>query len=267
MQIMMRIQDFITALTVIIFLELAFGMYSQTGKSIKQSFKRRLEQIHMTHRVPYSPIEDVRKVIPGVFGMLSALSLPSISRALVRDDPIGNIAYQKGLWNAPSDDFWYPPYLVGRWNATMKFSGAKFTPSVPLDILAQNENLPGFTKYSVFAIPDIGKDIENVTLRWAQIDSHPREDHPFNIRSLVQAFCPNTTIDSAPYSFQKAPDWFHSPANRWNIKYHDNTGEGDVELYTMKRNISVFADTVETIEYIRQVIVFFLCLRIINTVH
>ena len=203
---------------------------------------------------PKSPLEQVRgSTASGALGALSILLSSQAVNALA-SSPVENSEYKKALWNIQSDDFWYPPFLIGRWSASLKFTGAQFTKKVPLETLAQNENLPGFSKYSVIFAPDLGQDIKNVTLRWAQIDSHPREDHPHNIRQLVKAFVPDARVDSAPYVFQKAPDWFHSPANQWTIKYHDSTGEGVVVLNTLKRDIEVFADTVETIEYFRQVI-------------
>jgi hypothetical protein len=202
-------------------------------------------------RPPKSPLDEARDDIPNLCAALGIFAAPSIARAL--DRPVIGLEYRNPKINIQSDDFWYPPFLIGRWNVTMKFQGAKFTNKVPLEVLAQNNNIPGFSKYSVIFAADMGKDIENLTLRWAQVDSHPREDHPFNIRQLLKAFAPDAIVDSAPYNFQKAPDWFHSPANHWTIKYHDTTGEGVVELLTRRRNITVFAGGVETTEFIQQV--------------
>lgn len=200
---------------------------------------------------PQNPLSQARQGLSGALSALSVLATSQAAGALSKN-PIGDETYRKALWNLPSDDFWYPPYLIGRWSASFKFTGAQFTKQVPLETLAQNENLPGFSKYSVIFAPDMGQDISNVTLRWAQIDSHPREDHPFNIRQLVHAFIPDAVVDSAPYFFQKAPTTLRSPANRWSIKYHDASGEGVVDLVTLKRDIKVFADTVETTEYFSQ---------------
>ena len=207
-----------------------------------------------TPQSPKSSYQGAREVLPSAAQILSLLVSPQVAQALTED--ITSTKYQRGLLNLPNpliDDFWYPPFLIGRWNATMKFRGANFTNLIPIETLAQNDNLPGFSKYSVIFAPDMGKEISYTTLRWAQIDSHPREDHPFNMRSLITAFLPDTTVDSAAYSFQKAPNWLQSPANRWTIKYHDSTGEGSVELFTVKRELEVFAGTAESSEFIRQV--------------
>ena len=101
----------------------------------------------------------------------------------------------------------------------------------------------------------MGKDIENITLRFVQVDSHPREDHSFNIKSIVNAFIPTTTIPFAPYSYQKAPDWFHSNANKWRFLYVDSllNETAQVDLFTRKRDSKVFAGSFETTEFFRQV--------------
>lgn len=156
-------------------------------------------------------------------------------------------------YNIQSDDFWYPPFLIGRWDVSLNFKTAEFTGTVPIDTLSMNNNLPGFTKYSIFPIPEIGKDVDHLQMRFVQLDSHPREDHPHNLRQRVTNLSPTTIIDAAPYSFQKAPFWWSSPANQWRIKYHDETGSGDVQLSTRKRQINTFAGTVETTEYFSQV--------------
>ena len=137
----------------------------------------------------------------------SILALPSIAHAVSSNTGIASSdrnsrkQYKKPLLNLLSEDFWYPPYMIGRWNTSLTFSNANFTPNVPIEELARNNELPGFTKYSVIFAPDMGKNVSFI-MRYAQIDSHPREDHPFNLRQRVQAFLPETVVDSAPYPFQ-----------------------------------------------------------------
>jgi hypothetical protein len=50
-------------------------------------------------------------------------------------------------------------------------------------------------------VPDIGKDV-NIVMKYVSVDSHPREDHSFNIRQIMQGFLPDTVVDSAPYAYQ-----------------------------------------------------------------
>eukprot|EP01038_Epipyxis_sp_PR26KG_P006582 gene6582-9048_t len=194
--------------------------------------------------------EDALLIIKRI--SLLGLSIPLVSNADYLASSPQDIIYRKPLVNVQSDDFWYPPYMIGKWNTTMKFAGATFTNDIPIDKLAKDNSLPGFTKYSVIFAPDIGVDIQDLILRYAQVDSHPREDHSFNIRNLVQSFIPTAVVDSAPYAYQKAPDWFHSPANYWSFKYHDEKGNGEVDLLTLKRNLSVYAGVVESLEFFRQ---------------
>lgn len=219
---------------------------SSSEKSMQSSAKSAISNI-------VKPI-----VISLGIGIKNSFAATTAAAVLATDTKLDGIinsdVYKKAPISIQSDDFWYPPYMIGRWNTSMKFTGARFTDEIPLDILAQNNNLPGFTKYSVMFVPDIGKDIRDLELRYIQLDSHPREDHPYNIRHIFQSFLPNdAVVDSAPYSFQKAPDWFHSPANNWRITYHDNKGNGTIQITTQKRNITVTAGTVETIEFFKQV--------------
>jgi hypothetical protein len=90
--------------------------------------------------------------------------------------------------------------MIGYWNTSMSFAGGKFTNKIPLDVLSINNNVPGFNKYSIIFLPELGKDISNMTMRYVQLDSHPREDHPFNIRNLIRSFSSDTIIDDASYS-------------------------------------------------------------------
>jgi hypothetical protein len=134
----------------------------------------------------------------------------------------------------------------------MKFIGANFTDKIPIDILADNDNVPGFSNYSIIFIPDMGKDVDDINFRYVQIDSHPREDHPHNIRSLIKAFTNNNTnIISAKYGFQKS-NLISSPSNQWSILYNDTRGYGTINIETQKRDIIVTAGSVETLEFIKQ---------------
>ena len=188
----------------------------------------------------------------GSLGLGVSAGTGVVEPSLAIDRPIDDPLYNKALLNAPSDDFWYPPYLIGKWNTTMTFSNAVFTEKFSLDELSQNENLPGFSPYSIVFCPDMGKNV-NLIRRFAQIDSHPREDHPYNIREIFRAFLgEEAVIETAAYSFQKAPNWIYSPANRWKITYRDSKGKGEIQLLTQKRDIQVTAGSVETTEFIRQ---------------
>jgi len=162
-------------------------------------------------------------------------------------------ALQMAEVSVQSDDFWYPPFLLGVWNISLIFDSAKFVKGIPVQQLATSEALPGFRKYSVFFIPELGKDIESVLWRYVQLDGHPREDHSFNLRNLVSKLSPATIIDRAPYAYQKPRTWLLSESNRWQIDYHDENGKGEVELQTRRRSIRVFAGTVETAEFVRQI--------------
>eukprot|EP01031_Cornospumella_fuschlensis_P041508 gene41508-50653_t len=181
-------------------------------------------------------------------------TVPLTSISLAKEDlpkgSLNSIEGVKPLELASADDFWYPPFLIGRWKADFKFSSAEFSEGLPARELAKSGELPGFQKYSVFMIPNIGDDA-SCELRYVQIDSHPREDHPANLRRLVSAFSPSTIVDAAPYSYQRSSIFRH-PSNTWKIQYHDEAGRGEVELLTRKRIIETSSGTVKTVEYFHQ---------------
>lgn len=229
---------------------------SSSMKLIRSYTKYKSKTINMVYDSPKSNRNVFNRMLLNklVFGSFSSsLIYPFIAKASNIIEPK---LYQSSIINEPSDDFWYPPFMIGYWNTTMSFVGAKFTNKIPLDILSTNNNIPGFNKYSIIFLPELGKDIANMTMRYVQLDSHPREDHPFNIRNLITSFSSDTIVDDASYHFQKAPNWLYSPANQWTIRYHDKEGIGKVDLVTKKRSIRVFAGTIETIEFFNQVLIY-----------
>lgn len=181
----------------------------------------------------------------------TSCTFPSLAHASISYD-INSPSYKNVIVNGPSDDFWYPPFLIGKWKTSLKFQNAIFNEKVPTEDLLKYGDVPGIKKYSVIFLPDTGSDLVDTVMKYVQLDSHPREDHPSNIRSLVHSSLPDTIVDSAPYYFQNAPDWFHSPSNSWTINYRDNDGDGVVHLTTRRRDIKVFAGSVETLEVFHQ---------------
>ena len=56
--------------------------------------------------------------------MISQASTPYNAYSLSND------IYVNTFVNAPSDDFWYPPFMIGKWNTKLKFVGATFSEKV-----------------------------------------------------------------------------------------------------------------------------------------
>jgi hypothetical protein len=200
---------------------------------------------------------NIHKCIKQISINLSILLLssniihPQISNSLTY--PIESNYYSKGLISIqPSDDFWYPPYLIGKWKTSLLFNKGEFTDRIPIETLGINNNLPGFSKYSIAILPNIGKDITTI-LRFIQLDSHPRQDYSYNTRSLMISSDNDIVIDSAPYSYQLSSNWFSVPSNDRTITYHDSNGKGIISLHTEKRDVQVNAGTIETIEFIKQI--------------
>ena len=224
------------------FIRIKPGLYKLSKSFLKSNIN---DEVHNMKDIQCGTILNMLRLIP------FAASFPELVCAS-SDRSIEDRLYRRGLKNLPSDDFWYPPFLIGRWNVSLTFAGAVFTDKISLEELSEKDNLPGFSPYSVIFAPAMGKDVNYIS-RFVQLDSHIREDHSHNLRQLVHAFMPQTVVDKAPYSYQKAPDWFHSPSNNWDISYHDPTGEGEVHILTQKRDIQIRAGEVETTEYFRQV--------------
>jgi len=193
---------------------------------------------------------NYNKVIGLTLSTLYSL-IPNKVDASISSRTRDSLELQRGLVNIGSDDFWYPPYMIGEWNAKMKFIGANFSSNIPLQDLSLNNRVPGFNRYSVIFAPDMGEDI-NCILRYVELDSHTREDHPHNIRNLIKCFLPDTKVIDAKYSFQKQSNWISSPANKWLINYEDENGYGKINLFTRKRLIDISAGVVETTEFFQQ---------------
>ena len=111
-------------------------------------------------RVPSTPLLILRLALLALTLRSNALKLPRVvslndfkqnllSRVLrtvafvptlasaVDTKPAANDTFKKALVNMPSQDFFYPPYMIGRWNTTLTFAYANFTDKVPLETLAQ----------------------------------------------------------------------------------------------------------------------------------
>ena len=122
---------------VFLFILLSCNNYSYKLRSIMMN----INSINDKHR------KDVNENIFKTISLLSTTKLSSLllspNKANALDDDINSIRYKKAPINLPSDDFWYPPYLIGSWSMSMKFVGANFTDKIPIDVLADNDNVPG----------------------------------------------------------------------------------------------------------------------------
>jgi hypothetical protein len=69
----------------------------------------------------------------------SILFIPAVAHAAVDSTTVAPMQelHRKASLNLPSNDFWYPPYMIGRWNTTYTFTSANFTDKIPLEVLAK----------------------------------------------------------------------------------------------------------------------------------
>jgi hypothetical protein len=243
-----------TLLVVLVYIIIATDSYHQTSRLNAITHARKESRL-MTSQRPINNRDDIREHLSNFLRI--TLGSGFLAKSVdARVDNMKDPAYKSPPVCPPSDDFWYPPFLIGNWKMNLTFDGARFTNDVNVQKLVEESSIPGFSNYSVIFLADMGKNVSNVPRRYIQLDSHPREDHSYNLRSLLSTFQPDIVVDSAAYSYQKAPNWFYSPSNRWTIKYHDLTANGTVELLTKKRNIKVYAGIVESIEFFKQVVPF-----------
>lgn len=165
----------------------------------------------------------------------------------ILEDPF----FEKSIFNLPPGLTPYPSWLAGTWSVNYKFVGAQFTEQFPYRTLASNVNVPGFRKYSVAYLPDIGKET-TAKLRFVNGgDGIISEDRVFNLKSIFQSFMNDVhaVVDTTSYDSE-------TNANRCSLAYHDDKGSGKIELFSNSRTWrSKDTDgTFQTAENIRQVI-------------
>ena len=138
----------------ILFLAINFGYNLSLRYSVRSNLKTHntfsFKTYMCTSQSPKSQQDEAKDGITTILQILSVMASPQIANALT--EKIESPLYKRGLLNLPNpliDDFWYPPFLIGRWSTSMTFRGANFTDLIPIETLAQKDNLPGFSKYSI----------------------------------------------------------------------------------------------------------------------
>lgn len=166
---------------------------------------------------------------------VSLASFPPIVMGATRND-IDNPLFEKSLFNFPPDQFSYPAYLAGIWNADFKYQSASFTDQISLKELSRDINVAGFRKYSVAYVPDIGADF-TAELRFKNSNQGEMavEDRQFNLRNILQsAMTDRKVIVESTNSGEKGQDGLNNP-NRCTLKYRDIKGSGRLELFSNSR--------------------------------
>ena len=164
-----------------------FGFKAKLLELDGSNFRRSLKNLKADVKRSVMPLAKA-----GVIGIALLGSSPMISNAVVnqqRPNPVSFAAdsddsefsdveseslltdtrFRRAEFNAPSDDFWYPPFMIGRWTADYSFKGASFSDKVDLDKLLQKGALPGIEKYSIFALPNTGEDVQQAEMRFVQV--------------------------------------------------------------------------------------------------
>jgi hypothetical protein len=174
-----------------------------------------------------------------------ALLAPAPSFAQDTSQMREDSAYDKSIFNTPPGVTEYPAALAGTWRTAFTFRGAQFTPQIPLKTLSKDPNVPGFRKYSVSYVADIGADCV-ADLRFAPKDGKVVESRESTLASLITAFAVG---DSA----QVQSVVVEERGNRCTVLYSDAKGSGKIEMFTNSRTWRIGADgSFECMEQLRQ---------------
>ena len=123
--------------------------------------------------------------------------VPTLANAVDRKT-VAKDTFQKALLNMPSQDFFYPPYMIGRWNTTLKFAYANFTDKVSVETLAQVH-----TVYYKMMSPNLIRDLEQYSSRVHQVFDHLRTGC-WEGRELHYAVCSDRLTSTRGPSLQPA---------------------------------------------------------------
>eukprot|EP01041_Mallomonas_annulata_P012500 gene12500-26310_t len=165
------------------------------------------------------------------------------------NDLLDNEIYTKPLLNLPPNRFEYPSFFQAVWNIDLIYKDAKFTNAIEFNKLARDVNVPGFRKYSVGFLPDLGA---NIKTKWNFIPADSSsgtiiEDRSTNLKNIIEDTfqISNCIIDGIDYDSIKNP-------NRCSIQYHDQKANGKLELFTNYRKSLLKKNQFYSLEHIRQ---------------
>lgn len=210
-----------------VFVVLIFGVNARAQESIRTSI--------------FHQFSKANKFV--AFGVVSSqFYAKDAAIAVASTNSLENIYLKKPIFNFPPTEQHYPPFLSGIWKAEMKYQRAAFCPAFTMKQLASDLNIPGFRKYSVVFLPDIGADATTF-LRFENIQ-RPLVAGPILIEDI------KTYVDSiftSQYATvaSKVDTFDYDPAknpNRISLLYHDTKGTGAIELFVNSRSSSVSED-------------------------
>jgi len=159
----------------------------------------------------------------------STLPVIAVDREFINDD-----RYVKSMFNLPPAEAFYPNYFEGKWKVKFQFNKADFSNQFQVKELANDLNLAGFRKYSIMAVPDIGKDFET-TLSFINRDGKIVEDLVCNTRAIFLDSL-LSTVQTIVYDPVANP-------NRVGVQYSDSKGSGKLEIFCNSRTTAYDSKT------------------------
>ena len=144
---MLQLRSFFLTLLGVFRFSYSFVFHPQLAVKSSQFQRRLAAEGPQSDSQPASPRREVSRKSTQVYGaglLVSALvsgegrSVAAESDVKRREEAFLDVdALKNDEVNIQSDDFWYPPFLIGEWNT------AKFVDDMPIQELAVSGELPG----------------------------------------------------------------------------------------------------------------------------
>ena len=182
----------------------------------------------------------------------NAASNTGLANKLSKRDPS---MLKNSVFNIPPGAQYYPEFLHGEWDISMKFRGFLFpSTSIPKEKLVANVSIPGFQKLSIAAVGDVGREVTNYQM---SIDKNTKlEDRKLSLSTSINGHLGYDAVREVLYDAKDNP-------NRISIDFIPNRtrNANRIELFCNGRESELISKeesaSGQTVfvcaEYIRQV--------------
>jgi len=143
----------------------------------------------------------------------------------------------KGVFNLVPGTQIYPEWMEGTWRVKSVFSGYEFPSRIPKNQLARDPTVPGFQKFSVAAVPDIGYDYDYSLRFGPDASGKITADLKYNFESIIDSYTKQPAVSSISYDPSRNP-------NRLTIALEPGVSSNcqRIELFTNSRESELTAE-------------------------